>query len=131
MPTEFVLGTGEVRMPGSLGAGDRRAAPRGRAAQPRARGRPAAPPPGRGFAGRAGPFHPGSESDVGVNENKPGARGEGRRACRRAAPGLVERRRSGRAAGAGVAPGVAAPVPLGMSAPRGLRASRGARRPGL
>ena len=60
-------------MRGSRGAGDRGAAPRGRAAQPRARGRPAAPPPGRGFVGRAGPFHPGSESDVGVNENKPGS----------------------------------------------------------
>lgn len=39
----------------------------------------APPPPGRGFPGRAGPFHPGSENDVGVNENKRGARGEGRR----------------------------------------------------
>lgn len=53
------------------------------AAGPQAAPAPPAAPPGRGFPGRAGPFHPGSESDVGVNENKRGARGEGRPARRR------------------------------------------------
>lgn len=72
---------GGVRRPGQMAEG----APRLPAplAQPQAAPAPPAAPPGRGFPGRAGPFHPGSESDVGVNENKRGARGEGRRARRR------------------------------------------------
>lgn len=100
---------------------------------------PPAPPPGRGFPGRAGPFHPGSESDVGVNENKRGARGGGKEGGR---GGGNAGAREGTAvwwtrepkAGCGrdfVAAAAEARPGMSESAPRGPRASRGGRRPGL
>lgn len=85
---------------------------------------PSAPPPGRGFPGRAGPFHPGSESDVGVNENKRGARGEGRRA----------RRRERRDAGGNSCVGESAsrrPVAVVILSPPPPRLARGCLRPRL
>lgn len=95
---------------------------------PRARsGAERAAPPGRGFPGRAGPFQPGSERDVGVRETsgEPGGQEGGR--------GGGSARRGGRSRGAGRgtrdASGRPAAVPLVAAATR--QAPRGCLSPRL